>query len=389
MKDKRIVVTGGSGLVGKYLKQLLPEAVYLSSSDYDLTDVDDIVKMFVDHDPEVIVHLAARVGGIMDNIERPYDYYNDNVIMNTVLLDQARKHGVSRFIGILSTCIYPDSVENYPMSEEDMHIGPPTPTNFSYGYAKRSLAVQIDACNKQYGTKYQYLTPCNLYGEFDNFENDKKAHFVTALLKKIHDAKLNGKDTVELFGTGEPLRQFMYAGDLAKAIYECLDKDIYESFNVSIDENLSIRQIAEKALKSCKAEGLKLNFDTDKPDGQFRKDVSNQRMLDLMPYFEFTPLSEGLWKTYQTISDQYLMTTITKMNVSGKWAEFWYEGGDPVGLPDSWHISSKQGYFWEAVDEVEGLYEDILSNGIKGKKILWKKIGGNFEIEKVMYGDKA
>ena len=114
MNNKKIIVTGGSGLVGKYLRELLPDAIYLSSSDYDLTDAEDIVKMFVDHNPEVIIHLAARVGGIIDNIERPYDYYNDNVVMNTLLLDQARKHGVNRFIGILSTCIYPSTPTKNP-----------------------------------------------------------------------------------------------------------------------------------------------------------------------------------------------------------------------------------------------------------------------------------
>ncbi len=342
--------------------------------------------MFVDHEPDTIIHLAARVGGIIDNMERPYDYYNDNVLMNTLLLDYARKSGVERFIGILSTCIFPDVVENYPMKEEDMHLGPPTKTNFSYGYSKRSLAVQIDACNQQYGTKYQYLTPCNLYGEHDNFENDKKAHFVTALLKKIHNANLYGEDTVPLFGTGNPLRQFMHANDLARVIYECIDKDVYESFNVSVDENLSIRDIAKKALVATKSEHLKLDFDTSKPDGQFRKDVSNEKMMKAMPYFKFTDLEEGLWKTYKSVSEKSFVTTITKMNISGKWAEFWTEEGGFDAISGAWEVSCKQGDFWDKVSEVDGLYEDILSNGIKGKKMLWSRNSyGNYSIEKIMY----
>lgn len=389
MNDK-IVVTGGSGLVGKYLKEILPDAIYLSSKDYDLCDSDDVAKMFMEHNPDIIIHLAARVGGIIDNMERPYDYYTDNVLMNTLLLDHARQSGVERFIGILSTCIFPDKVENYPMKEEDIHFGPPTPTNFSYGYAKRSLAVQIDACNQQYGTKYQYLTPCNLYGEHDNFENDNKAHFVTALLKKIHNSNIYGEDTVPLFGTGTPLRQFMHANDLARVIAECLDKDIYESFNVATSENLSIKEIAEKALVATKSNHLKLDFDTSKPDGQFRKDVSNQKMMYIMPYFKFTDLSEGLWKTYNKVADNLVMSTINKMNISGKWAEFWTEEGGFDAISGTWEVSCKQGDFWSKVDEVDGLYQDILSNGIKGKKILWSKNGyANYKIEKVIYGDKA
>lgn len=384
---RNILVTGGSGLVGKYLKKILPDAIYLSSSDYDLTFECEVDRMFNDHEPDVIIHLAARVGGIIDNMERPYDYYHDNVVMNSLLLDKARERDVERFIGILSTCIFPDVVEEYPMKEEDMHLGPPTKTNFSYGYAKRSLAVQIEACNQQYGTNYQYLTPCNLYGDHDNFENDKKAHFVTALLKKIHNANIYGEDKVPLFGTGTPLRQFMHASDLARVIFECLDKDIYDSFNVAVSDNLSIKEIAEKALVAAKSEHLKLDFDTSKPDGQFRKDVSNKKMMEIMPYFKFTDLEEGLCKTYDTVSESLVMSTITKMNISGKWAEFWTEEGNFDAISGAWEVSCKQGDFWAKVSEVGGLYQDILSNGIKGKKILWSKNGyGNYRIEKVIYG---
>ena len=167
---------------------------------------------------------------------------------------------------------------------------------------KRSLAVQIDACNQQYGTNYQYLTPCNLYGEHDNFENDSKAHFVTALLKKIYNAKSSGGESIQLFGTGKPLRQFMHAGDLARVIKQVIEKDVYESFNVSTPENLSIKDIAEKALISCGAGDLGINYDNTKPDGQFRKDVSNEKMMKIMPDFEFTDLSDGLLKTFKSIS---------------------------------------------------------------------------------------
>ena len=201
----KILVTGGTGMVGKHLMKLLPDAIYIGS-EFDLRDWIAVDSLLDKIKPDCVIHLAAKVGGIQDNIAKPAEFFDDNILMNTHILRASHKHSVSKFIGILSTCIYPDVVESYPMKEEDMFLGPPAPTNFSYGYAKRCLAVQIEAYNKQYDTKYSYLTPCNLYSELDNFENGSKMHFITALLKKIKDSDT----TLSLLGTGKPLRQFMY-----------------------------------------------------------------------------------------------------------------------------------------------------------------------------------
>lgn len=296
----KILVTGGSGMVGKSLKKILPDATYLSSSDCDLTKEDKVLSLMTNVKFDVVIHLAAKVGGIIDNISKPDDYFVDNIQMNTNIVKWSRITGVKRFIGILSTCIYPDKVSNYPMTEDMLHQGPPTPTNFSYGYAKRCLAVQIDACNTQYGTKYQYLTPCNLYGENDKF--GENSHFIAALVKKIVKMEKDGDSTLELFGTGKPLRQFMYSDDLAWVIKECLDKDIYESFNVSTEENLSIREMAEIALNSCGLKNYKINFDPTKPDGQYRKDVSIEKLKGLLPKFKTLHLGEGIKKVYDKIS---------------------------------------------------------------------------------------
>jgi len=290
----RILVTGGSGLVGKYLQKILPDAFYISTKDGDLTDIKFVRWMISSYTPDVVIHLAAKVGGIKDNIAKPVDYFEDNILMNTNILKVSHEYKVKHFIGILSTCIYPDVVENYPMKEEDMFLGPPTPTNFSYGYAKRCLAVQIDAYNKQYGTKYNYLIPCNLYGEFDNFENENKMHFITALLYKIKNAKDN---KIELLGTGKPLRQFMYAGDFADIIKLVVDNNITESFNVAPDFNYSIKEMAELAIKAINPE-LKINFSNPELDGQYRKDVDNSKMKNLLSNFKFTSLEEGILRTY-------------------------------------------------------------------------------------------
>lgn len=293
---KKILVTGGSGLVGSHLKEILPDALYISSKDYDLTsenDVKNLCRQGFDH----IIHLAARVGGILENINYPAEFIEENLLMNTLLLKYARINNVPRLTAILSTCIYPDVYENYPLTEDDLHKGEPQRSNFAYAIAKRSLAVQIDAYNKQYDTKYNYLIPCNLYGEFDKVD-EKRSHYLTALIGKMIKAERNGLNQVNLLGTGKPLRQFMYGGDLATVIKSCIENDINESFNVATDDNLSIRRIAEIALKACGLENFELKFDNSSPDGQFRKDVSNKKMREHFPDFEFTPLDEGIKKVY-------------------------------------------------------------------------------------------
>jgi GDP-L-fucose synthase len=307
MEQNKIVVTGGSGMVGKSLKKIIPDAIYLSSKDYDLTSERGVALMYQELKPVVVIHLAAKVGGIIDNIKKPYTYFNDNILMNSLLVEYARFHGVERFIGILSTCIYPDVADSYPMKEEMLHQGPPTPTNFSYGYAKRCLAVQIDACNEEHGTKYQYLTPCNLYGEHDKF--GENSHFVAALIKKIHQAKSTSEEKITLFGTGTPLRQFMHSDDLAKIIKNCLDEDVYDSFNVATEQNVSIDDIARTALRACDANHLKIEYDSTKPDGQFRKDVSIEKMKSIFPEFKATRLYHGIGSTYSILKQNWKQTT--------------------------------------------------------------------------------
>ncbi len=294
---KKIIVTGGSGLVGKHLQEILPNATYLSSKDCDLTDIKMVRWLISSYTPDIVIHLAAKVGGIQDNIAKPAEYFDDNILMNTNILKVSHEYKVKRFIGILSTCIYPDQVDLYPMKEEVLFNGPPTPTNFSYGYAKRVLAVQIEAYNKQYGTEYNYITPCNLYSEYDNFDNDKKMHFITALLKKI---KTSDKE-LNLLGTGKPLRQFMYAGDLARIIKEMIDKNIYENFNIAYPKNQTIHELAKKALGVLN-KNLYIKYNKPKLDGQYRKDVDITKMLNLFPDFRFTSYEEGIKKVYDKLS---------------------------------------------------------------------------------------
>ena len=295
----KLLITGGSGAVGKHLQEILPDAIYADST-YDLRDWLATEDLFETHKPTHVVHLAAKVGGIKDNIAKPAEYFNDNILINTHVLNMCKMYNVKRFIGILSTCIYPDKVKglefSYPMTEESLFLGPPTPTNFSYAYAKRCLAVHIDAHNKQYGTKYNYLIPCNLYSEYDNFEDENKMHFITALLKKVKTSK----KTLNLLGSGIPLRQFMYAGDLARVIKEVINKDITDSFNVATPTNLSINEMANIALKTLNKD-LKIQYSNPELDGQYRKDVSSDLMLSYIPDFKFTSFEEGIKKVYSKI----------------------------------------------------------------------------------------
>lgn len=298
-KDKSILITGGSSMVGKHMKELLSpgyNVTYVDSSYCDLTDPKAVRWLISSYEPDHVIHLAAKVGGIQDNIKKPAEYFVDNILMNTNVVKACQEYNIKRFTGILSTCIYPDVVDTYPMKEEDMFKGPPTPTNFSYGYAKRAMAVQIDAHNKQYGTKYNYLIPCNLYGEHDNFNDDTKAHFITALLKKIKNS--NGQ--LKLLGTGTPLRQFMYAGDLARIILEVVNRDITESFNVAPDWNYSINEMAEKVLHVINKK-MDIVYTNPELDGQYRKDVSNAKLKKLFPTFKFTNFENSIKKVYNAI----------------------------------------------------------------------------------------
>ena len=294
---KKILVTGGTGLVGTYLKKILPEATYVSSKDYNLLDKKDVQKMFSDIKPRKIIHLAARVGGVHHNIQEPVKYFEENLLMNTFVLQESFLNKVESFLGMLSSCIYPNDVKNYPIKEEKLLEGAPHQDLFSYSYAKRCLAIQIDAYNKKYNTKYNYLIPCNLYGEYDKFD-PIEGHFVGALIEKIINVKKSRSKSIEIFGDGTPYRQFMHARDLAQIIKMTILKNIFLSFNVATDENYTIKKIVEIALEACNIQNLNIYFDKSKPNGQLRKDIDITNLKKLFP--DFTPINliDGIKEIY-------------------------------------------------------------------------------------------
>ena len=295
-----ILVTGGSGLVGKHLKDIMPDATYIGSKDCDLTDVTQVDALMDFFRPKIVVHLAARVGGIVDNINHPVEYLEENIMMNNNVLKKCHEYKVDKLISILSTCIYPDVVDTYPLKEEDLFNGPPPPDNFSYAMSKRCMATHIDSYVKQYDKKWCYLIPCNLYGEHDKYE-EHHSHFVSALIKKIYEAT----DMVEIWGTGKPLRQFMHAEDLAKVIVYMIENDIVDNFNVAPNYVYSIEEMTKIGMESCGKGDLEIVYDSTKPDGQYRKDVDSSKLISVMEGFEFITLEEGIKRVYDNFSQRY------------------------------------------------------------------------------------
>jgi len=296
----RILITGGNGLVGRHLRETLNHPVSPRRHIYDLLNEEDVNRMLEKYKPKIVIHLAARVGGIVDNITNPVDYYEQNILMNTNVLKSCHEHNVDRVIAIATSCSYPDVVESYPMVEDNFFDGKPPHDNFSYAMSKRAMVAHIDAYVKQYNKRWCYLIPCNLYGEHDKYE-EHHSHFISALIKKIYEAK----DSVDIWGSGKPLRQFMHAEDLARVIKYMIDNDIVDNFNVAPNFNYSIEEMTEIGLKACGKEDLKIIYDDTKPDGQYRKDIDSSKLLSVLKGFKFTSLEEGIRRVYDNFSKRY------------------------------------------------------------------------------------
>jgi GDP-L-fucose synthase len=287
------LVTGGSGFVGKNLKTQNPDWVYINSKDFDLKDLECCLAMLDKFKPDVVIHLAGRVGGIKDNLENPASFYYDNITINTNVVHACYLKKVSRLIASLSTCAFPDNLKVYPFREEDIFLGPPTKSNFSYGYAKRALLVQINAYRKQYGVNYSTFSPSNIYGPFDNFSSDK-SHFVPAMIRKLISAKESSE--VTFWGSGRPLRQQLYVEDLVEILPKLINLDYGEQpIIISPNENLSIKAMIDICL-SILNKDIRVTFN-NKDDGQFRKDGSNNNLKKLIGDFKFTTFEFGLRKT--------------------------------------------------------------------------------------------
>ena len=265
-------------MVGLALKQLIPEAVFISSRQYDLRKNRDVEKMFSYHEPEQVIHLAAKVGGIKANMDYMADFYLDNILINTNVLQNAYKYKTKKLVSLLSTCVYPDSCK-YPLKENQIHNGIPHSTNFAYAHAKRMLDVQSRAYRKQHGCNFITAIPNNLFGENDNFDLEN-SHVIPAIIRKIHEAKQTGSNVV-LWGDGSPKREFTYSKDLAEILLFLLEHyNDPEPINVGNTGEHSIKDITTIISDILQFDG-EIKWDKNKPSGQLRKPSDNSKLIEL------------------------------------------------------------------------------------------------------------
>jgi len=278
MKQEEILVTGGSGMVGHALKRVIPRATFISSKDFDLRSHFEAGLMFATHRPRYVIHLAAKVGGIKANMDNLGDFYTENILINTNVLESAKIFKTEKVVSLLSTCIYPDSV-TYPLTEEQIHSGPPHKSNYAYAYAKRMLDIQSQAYREQHGCNFITAVPNNLFGENDNYDlND--SHVIPAIMHKMYLAKQTGEKVV-LWGNGSPLREFTYSLDLANILLFLLEHyNGAEPINVGNTGEYSIMQIAELIAAYVDFDGS-IVWDTAKPSGQLRKPSDNSKLYSL------------------------------------------------------------------------------------------------------------
>ena len=301
LEINNVLVTGGSGFLGSRLQLQQPDWNYLSSKDCDLTNSDQVRQLLNDLKPDAVVHLAARVGGIKDNIEYQAEYYHDNTMINTNIIHESHLAGIDRVLSALSTCAFPDKVQYYPFPEEMFFDGPPAVTNFSYGMTKRMLHVASVAYRKQYGHNYSTFCPSNLYGPGDHF-GEESSHFIASLVHKAKNVDNGGN--IELWGTGLPLRQQLYVDDLCSMLPILLKRhNTSAPLIVAPKENLTILEMA-RTLTEQIGKNVRLSFNGEM-DGQFRKDGDNTQLLQLIGPFEFTKFKKGILETYNWYSENY------------------------------------------------------------------------------------
>lgn len=302
LKGRRIVVTGGGGFLGtrvcEQLERLQPKEIFVPrSADFDLRVRDDISRLLQVAQPEVIVHLAAVVGGIEANRQNPGRYFYENAIMGIQLMEEARLAGIEKFITTGTICSYPKFTP-VPFQEDAIWDGYPEETNAPYGLAKKMLIVQAMAYRAQYGFNAVSLLPVNLYGPRDNFDLET-SHVIPALIHKMVDARNTGCDSVEVWGTGNASREFLYVDDAARAIaLAAEDYNKSDPVNLGSGREISIRDLAVLIAELTRFDG-EIRFNANRPDGQPRRCLETSRAEQEFGFRATTSLREGLRATIQ------------------------------------------------------------------------------------------
>jgi GDP-L-fucose synthase len=311
-RDKRVIVTGGAGFLGTYVVQKLrargaAEIIVPRSSQYDLRDINAIRRLVRDVAGEskirnlkseiIVIHLAARVGGIGANREHPAEFFYDNLMMSVPLLHESWVAGVEKFVALGTICCYPKFTP-VPFREENLWDGYPEETNAPYGLAKKMLLVQSQAYRQQYGFNSIFLMPVNLYGPGDNFD-PASSHVIPALIKKCVDAKEAGDDHIVVWGDGSPTREFLYVEDAAEGILLAAERyNESEPVNLGSAFEISIKDLVELIARLTGFEG-KIVWDTTKPNGQPRRKLDTSRAKEKFGFEARVPFEEGLRKTIE------------------------------------------------------------------------------------------
>jgi GDP-L-fucose synthase len=299
-RDKRVVVTGGAGFLGKYIVKGLQERsckniLVPKIEDYDLVNIGDIIRMYDDMRPEIVIHLAAVVGGIGANREHPGEFFYKNLMMGIQLIEQGRIHNIEKFVAIGTVCAYPKFTP-VPFKEENLWNGYPEETNAPYGLAKKMLLVQSQAYRAEYGFNSIFLLPVNLYGPGDNFD-PKSSHVIPALIKKCVDAIESGTDHIDCWGSGKVSREFIYAADAAEGILLATEHyDGAEPVNIGAGFEITIKELVEKIAKITGFKG-EIRWDNSKPDGQPRRRLDVSRAKKYFGFEAKTSFEDGLKET--------------------------------------------------------------------------------------------
>ncbi len=295
---KKVLITGGGGMVGSAMES----PIKLTRNYCDLLNRKQTNRFFSAVKPDGVIHCAGKVGGIGGNSNYKGQYFYENILINTNVIEAARQAGVQNLVSFLSTCVFPDKV-SYPLTVDQVHQGDPHDSNYPYAYAKRMADIQIRAYREQYNINYTSIIPSNIYGPNDNFSLEH-GHVMPMLIHKLYLAKKNKTDFI-VWGSGKPLREFIYSKDIAKiAEWVLFNYKGTDPLIVSGDEEISIKDLVGILVDEFKFKG-KVKFDKTKPDGQLRKPSDNSVIKELMPDFEYTPFEKGIKETVSWFIENY------------------------------------------------------------------------------------
>lgn len=305
----KILVTGGTGLVGNAIKSIKDkfsehQFTFMSRNDCDLINYSETYRYFSNLKPDYVIHLAAVVGGLFKNMHDNVDIFDQNMRLNLNVLRCAHEHKVKKVVSCLSTCVFPDNVE-YPITENKLHNGEPHKSNYGYAYAKRMLDVQSKLYRDQYNDNFICVIPTNIYGEYDNYSL-KNGHVIPALIHECYNAKKENRPFI-VKGTGTPLRQFIYSKDLAELLmWSLLEYNKWDNVILSVGEKKEI-SIKDVAILISNAFDYKDNiiFDNKYSDGQFKKTTDNTLLMKYKGDFNFTSLKEGIQNSVEWFNNNY------------------------------------------------------------------------------------